>query len=71
MIVKILLSRSAQTPNSDKNWQISCPLQTFVSRHLEFIIEQGHRINWVSWSLDSRVTGSQNVIQFHVWGQIY
>ena len=26
--------------------------------HLEFIIEQGHRVNWVSGSLDSRVTGS-------------
>ena len=25
---------------------------------LEFIIEQGHRVNWVSGSLDSRVTGS-------------
>jgi len=36
-------------------------LQTFVcniSPHLEFIIEQGHRVNWVSESLDSRVTGS-------------
>jgi len=28
------------------------------SWHLEFIIEQGHRVNWVSGSLDSRVTGS-------------
>ena len=58
---KFLLSRSVQTPNSDKNWQTSCPLQTFVcsiSGHLEFIIEQGHRVNWVSGSLDSRVTGS-------------
>ena len=36
------------------------------SRHLEFIIEQGHRVNWVSGSLDSRVTGSQNVIQCYV-----
>ena len=57
----MLLSRSVQTPNSNKNWQTSCPLQTFVcniSRHLEFIIEQGHRVNWVSGSLDSRVTGS-------------
>ena len=61
MIFKILLSRSVQTPNSDKNWQTSCPLQTFVcniSRHLEFIIEQGHRVNWVSGSLDSRITAS-------------
>ena len=61
MIFKILLSRSVQTPNSDKNRQTSCPLQTFVcnrSRHLEFIIEHGHRVNWVSGSLDSRVTGS-------------
>jgi len=29
-----------------------------ISRHLEFIIEQGQRVNWVSGSLDSRVTGS-------------
>jgi len=29
-----------------------------IGRHLEFIIEQGHRVNWVSGSLDSRVTGS-------------
>ena len=29
-----------------------------ISRHLEFIIEQAHRVNWVSGSLDSRVTGS-------------
>ena len=35
--------------------------------HLEFIIEQGHRVNWVSGSLDFRVAGSQNVTQFHVW----
>ena len=36
------------------------PENTFshISRHLEFIIEQGHRINWVSGSLDFRVTGS-------------
>jgi len=56
--------------NSDKNWQTSCQLQTFVcniSRHLEFVIEQGHWVNWVSGSLDSQVTGSQNVTQFHVW----
>jgi len=69
MIFKIILPRSVQTPNSDKNWQTSCPLQTFVcniSRHLEFVIEQGHRVNWVSGSLDSRVTGSQHVTQFHV-----
>jgi len=38
-----------------------------ISRHLEFIIEQGHRVNWVSGSLDSRVTGSQNLTPFHVW----
>ena len=36
-----------------------------IHRHLEFIIEQGHRVNWVSGSLDSRVAGSQNVTQFH------
>ena len=75
MLLKILISRSVQTPISDKNWQTSCPLQTFVfniSRQLEFTIEQGHRVNWVSRSLDSRVTGSlgdgsQYVTQFHVW----
>ena len=63
MIFKILVSRIVQTPNSDKNWQTSCPSQTFVcnigplSRHLEFIIEHGHRVNWVSGSLDSRAMG--------------
>jgi len=44
-------------------------MQTFVcnmSRHLEFIIEQGRRVNWVSGSLDSRVTGSHNVTEFHL-----
>ena len=71
MIFKILLSRSVQTPNRDKNWQTSCTLQTFLcninwSRHFEFIIEQGHRVNWVSESLNSRVAGSQNATQFHV-----
>ena len=29
-----------------------------ISRHLEFIIKQGHRVNWVFGSLDCRVTGS-------------
>jgi len=29
-----------------------------ISRYLEFSIEQGHPVNWVSGSLDSRVTGS-------------
>ena len=61
MVFKILLSRSVQTPNSDKNWQTSSLLQTFVcnvSRHFEFVIERGHRVNWFSGSLDSRVTGS-------------
>jgi len=40
--------------------KILCPENIFshISRHLEFIIEQGHRVNWVSGSLDSRVTGS-------------
>jgi len=41
-------------------WLSCTPLH--ISQHLEFIIDQGHRVNWVSWSLDSRVTGSQ----FHV-----
>ena len=42
-----------QTPNSDKTWQTTCPCKTFVyniSRHLEFTIEQGHRVIWVSGS---------------------
>ena len=40
--------------------KILWPENTFshLSRHLEFIIEQGHQVNWVSGSLDSRVTGS-------------
>ena len=40
--------------------KILWPENTFshISRHLEFIIEQGHRVNWVSGSLDSRVTWS-------------
>ena len=36
-----------------------------ISRHLEFVIEQGHRVNWVSGSLDSRISGSLG--QFHLW----
>jgi len=59
MIIKILLSSSVQTPNSDKNWQTSCPLQTFVcniSRHLEFIIDgvagsTGSPGRWIPGSL--------------------
>ena len=33
-------------------------ISSHISRHLEFIIEQGHRVNWVSGSLDSQVTRS-------------
>ena len=38
---------------------VYCILQPWshISRLLEFIIEQDHRVNWVSGSLDSRVTG--------------
>ena len=36
MIFKILLPRSVQTPNSNKNWQTSCPLQTFMLRKSTF-----------------------------------
>ena len=36
-----------------------------ISRHLEFIIEQGHRVNWVCGSLDSRVTGSLGHKMWH------
>ena len=70
MIFKILLSRSVQTPNSDKNWQTSCPLQTFVcntSRHLEFIIEQGHRVNWVSGFPGHWVTKCDPVLCLVCW----
>ena len=39
-----------------------------ISHHLEFITEQGHRVNWVSGSLDSRVTGSLgHKTQFRLW----
>jgi len=38
-------------------WPENRPTSSHISRHLEFIIEQGHRVNWVSGSLDSRVTG--------------
>jgi len=41
------------------------------SWHFEFTIEQGHRVNWVSGSLDSRVAGSRNVTQFRDWGIVY
>jgi len=69
MTFKILLSRSVQTPNSDKNWQTSYPLQTFVCnviRHLEFITEQGQLGLRVSGFPGHWVAGSQNVTQFHV-----
>ena len=69
-MLKILLSRSVQTSNSDKKWQTSCPLQTCVchiSRHLEFIIEEGHRVGLqVARFPGHWVAGSQNVTQFHV-----
>ena len=72
MIFKILLSRSLQTLNSDKNWQTCRPLQTFVckiSRHLEFIIEQGHRVagfpgRWVTKSIVSTESGILREIDF-------
>ena len=41
-----------------------------IRRHLKFIVEQGHRVNWVSGSLDSRVTGSQNVTQLHLCSRL-
>jgi len=72
MIFKILLPRSVQTPNSDKNWQTSCPLQTFMLRKSTFGFhyrtgspgQLGLRVagfpgHWVA--------GLQNVTQFHVW----
>ena len=41
-------------------WLLKIPwpetTSSHISQHLEFIIEQGHRVNWVSGSLDSRVT---------------
>ena len=39
-------------------WEYFFVTPQHISRHLELIIEQGHRINWVSESLDPRVTGS-------------
>jgi len=41
-------------------WEYFFVTPLYISRHLEFIrpIEHGHRVNWVSGSLDSRVTGS-------------
>ena len=59
MIFKILLSRSVQTPNSDKNWQTSCPLQTFVCKSTFGVHHRtGSPGQRVSGSLDSQVTGS-------------
>jgi len=53
-----------QTPNSDKNWQTSCPLQTFVCNNSTFGVycragSPGQLGLWVA--------GSQNVTQFHIW----
>jgi len=68
MIFQILLYRSVQTPNSDENWQT---LVCNISRHLEFIIEQGHRVCQlglrVAGFLGHWVAGSQNVTQFRLW----
>ena len=49
-------------PDNTSSWRQwrHCSIFTFT-------IEQGHRVNWVSGSPDSRVTESQNVAQFHVW----
>jgi len=55
MIFKILLSRSVQTLNSDKNWQSSCPLQTFVCNIRVGVMEHGHRVNWVYGSLGHKM----------------
>jgi len=52
MIIKNSLAREYFFVTS----MIRTPLH--MSRHLEFIIEHGHPVNWVSGSLDSRVTGS-------------
>ena len=45
MIIKIL-------------WPENTSSHIGLSRRLEFIIEQGHRVNWISGSLVSPVTGS-------------
>ena len=72
MVFKILLPRSVQTPNSDKNWQTSCPLQTFVSnisRHFGFHYRTGPPGQLglrVAGFPGHWVAGSQNVTQFHV-----
>ena len=58
---KVYFPEACKRQTAIKNWQTSCPLQTFVcniSRRLQFIIGEGHRVSWVSRSLDSRVTGS-------------
>ena len=48
---------------------------SYTSWHLEFIIEQGHRVNCMDLRVAGFpghwVAGSQNVTQFHVWGPIY
>ena len=54
-----------QTPNSDRNWQTSCPLQTFVCKMIGVHCRTGS-----PGQLGLRVAGvagSQNVTQFHVW----
>jgi len=52
-------SRKATRPiQSTRAVKSSIRTPLHISRHLEFTIEQGHRVNWVSGSLDSRVTGS-------------
>ena len=38
--------------------------------HLGNLSRPGHRVIWVSGSLDSQVAGSQNVTQFHVWPHV-
>ena len=51
-------------------WPENTGTSSHISRHLEFIIEQGYRVNWVGrvagfpghW-----IAGSQNVTQFHLW----
>ena len=62
MIFKILLSRSVQTPNSDTNWQTSCPLQTLVCNIYNRVTgSTGSPGGWIPGSLGRWVTKCDQV----------
>ena len=73
MIFKILLPRSVQTPNSDKNWQLAnlLPIAIVCLQHMSTF--GVHYRTGSPGQLDLLVAGypdhwfgSQNVTQFHV-----